>query len=111
MKPKRTQDRYRNWETTGNLICEFIERYQEMHNHQPRWLDITDHLMDIGHPTSQGRAWRQSSAQAMLARYCEKTGKEYPLRRTKGHAKNGDEIIITLKITVSANSNIKVKVE
>ena len=119
MKPKKV--RYRNFMATGKKICDFVAAHEEEHDHQPVWSDITDHLMALGHPTSQGGAWRQSSAAAALARYCEVTGLDYPLHQRQGTqlyerlhkttTKRDNEIIITLRITVGDNSEVTVKVE
>jgi hypothetical protein len=103
----------KSYQKTGKVICEFIDGYKLNSDSQPRWCDILEHLQRVGHPTPQGRPWRQSSAQAALKNYCRDHNLDYPLRQRRGTVGNPrtNEITITLRITLPADQSVKVVVE
>ena len=103
----------KNYQKTGKVIYEFIDDYKLNSGDSPRWLDIQQHLQQIGHPTPQGRQWRQSSAQTALKNYCRDYNLEYPLHQRKGTENNPrtNEIIVTLRIVLPADQSVKVMVE
>jgi len=88
----------------GAMLFDYIEQYGSEHGYVPTFEQMRQHLTEAGEPTANGGAWRQSSVQALLAKYCKLSGKPYPARRFKRKLKaatDQQEVVITIKVIVT----------
>jgi hypothetical protein len=93
----------------GVLLFDYIDNYSSQHGYVPTFEQMRQHLTEAGEPTANGGVWRQSSVQALLAKYCKLSGKPYPARRFKRKLRAGDdeqEVTITIKLLVNGAAHV-----